>query len=290
MKQLLILIAIVVGLFCTGCGGGGGSTPTVTITGTIEDVVNGIPATQAQIQVGSSTTTTLSSAADGSFTITAPSGANTLRVDRRDGSSLFVFTFAPITTSTDVGQLWIGPSKITATGRALDSTTLAPIAGATVTLGGVQGTTAHDGTFSVAGVAYSATGLFPNMPGQITATGYIAANFTPSSRIILSSILSLGDIGLVPSSSSNPPGSPYNIWGRVSPLSASPGATVTLSISGTPYRSTTVGSDGTYYFWVPAGTYTITVTKTGYTATPITGTLTSTSEVVEEDVTLTPTP
>jgi hypothetical protein len=76
----------------------------------------------------------------------------------------------------------------------------------------------------------------------------------------------------------------------VTTLSASPGTTVTLNLNGTAYRTTTVGSSGTYYFWVPAGTYTVSFSQTGFTAPTESVTLTATNQVVEEDAVLTASP
>jgi len=278
---------MLIAAFVSGCGGGGSSVASITITGTVLDVVTGTPNPSALVQLGATNVSTLTSTVDGSFSLSIPSGSTQLRVDRRDGSSLFVYNFPPITKSGDVGQLWIGPNKISASGRILDSTSLLPISGATVSLGGVSGVSGSDGTFLITGVPYSATGLFPNLPGTVVAANYIAASFTPGGTAIVNSNLGVGDIGLVPSNNPNPPGAPYNIWGRVSPLAVSPGAAVTLSLNGTAFRTTTVGSDGTYYFWVPAGTYTIAVVKSGYNATPVVATLSATNQVLEEDVTLT---
>jgi hypothetical protein len=292
LKPFLLLFAFVAVLISAGCGGGGGgsttsSGSTITIAGTVIDVTAGVPKTAVQVQVGTSSVTTLTSTVDGTFTLTAPSGTTELRVN---GALLFAFSFSPITSDTNVGDLWIGPTKISVTGRAVDSNTLQPISGVTATLGGISTVSASNGTFTFSGVAYSASGLFPNMPGTLSATNYIGANFNPGSNALSGGVVSVGDIGLVPSSSTTPPGSPYNLWGRVSPLASSPGATVTLSVSGTAYQSTTVASDGTYHFWVPAGTYTIAVTQTGFTAAPVTATLATTNEVLEEDVTLSTSP
>ena len=273
---------------CGGGGGGGASGGTIAVTGTVSDVVVGVPNPAAQVSApGAAATST--STVDGSFTINVPSGTTTLTVMWEGGTSPvpFTFTFPRITAAEQVGPLFIGPDKVTVTGSVIDSTTLNPISGAAVTIGGVSGTGASNGTFSIPGVAYSPSSSFASLPGTITATGYITQNFEPGSALVTNSTVSVGQIGLVPSNG-NPPGTPYNLWGRVSPLKNSPGATVTLSLNGAPYRQTTVGSAGTYYFWVPAGTYTITVSQTGYTAQPVTATLTSTSQILEEDVTLTP--
>jgi hypothetical protein len=296
LRQIHFAVALaalsVLACVCAGCGGGGGGSAGsgIAITGTVTDVVVGIPSPVAEVQAGATAQTTTSTV-DGSFSLTVPSGTTKLVViweSSTGGSPVsFTFTIPPVTAAEDVGELWIGPAQVTASGTAIDSTTQAPIGGATVTLGGVTGTTASNGTFTVGGVAYAASSQFPNLPGTISAPNYISAGFEPGTAAVTNGALSVGEIELTPSSSTIPPGTPYNLWGRVSPLKSSPGATVTLSLNGTPYRTATVGSDGTYYFWVPAGTYTINVVQTGFTAPTITATLTSTNQKLEEDVTLT---
>lgn len=291
MRFLALLLALSVGFVAAGCGGGGGGASgggSIAVTGAVSDVVIGVPNPAALVSAPGATSTSTSTT-DGSFSINVPSGTTQMNVAWEGATPpvIFTFTFPPITAAGSVGTLWIGPLKVTATGTVVDSTTLDPIGGATVTLGGVSGTTTSSGTFSIPGVAYAASSSFPSLPGTISATGYISTNFQPGSATVTNDTVSVGAIGLTPSNG-NPPGTPYDLWGRVSPLKDSPGATVTLSQNGSPVRQTTVGSAGTYYFWVPAGTYTITVTQTGYTAQPVTATLASTNQVLEEDVTLSP--
>jgi hypothetical protein len=292
MKRIFLLGILVL---LAGCGGGGGgsSSSTLTITGTIADVsTGGPPSPAAQVDAGTSATAVLTDAS-GDFTVTAPANASELRVDRRDGSSLFIFPLQNVSGTTyNAGVLWIGPAKVTVTGTALDSATGSPISGATVNLGGIIGTTNSSGVFSLTGVPYSSAtaSYFPSLPGIISDTGYISVQFTPGNASGATGTVSLGAYQMVSSAGSNPPSSPYNIWGRVTTLSASPGTTVTLNLNGTAYRTTTVGSSGTYYFWVPAGTYTVSFSQTGFTAPTESVTLTATNQVVEEDAVLTASP
>ena len=293
LKQAVLIALATFVLGCGGGGGGGGSTSNLTITGTVEDVsTGGPPNPAAQVQAGT-TGAIAQTDASGFFTLTAAPNTTELRVDRKDGSALFLFPLLNVSgTTVDAGILWIGPMRVAVTGTVIDGATGLAISGANVDLGGIVGKTDASGNFNLAGVPYSnlSTSYFPSLPGSIDATGYISVQFTPEQAADVSGTVNVGTFQMVSSSGSNPPGSPYNIWGRVLPASASPGTTVTLTANGAPVRTTSVGSDGSYYFWVSPGTYTISFVKTGYTSPSQQVTLTQPNQVVEKDATLTASP
>ncbi len=287
MNRILLGLFAILGLLLAGCGGGGGPTAsTFTVSGRVLSVVSDGPVNpSARIQVGATTATT--NAADGSFSIVVPSGTTSLTVDTLSSFGVFVFTIPPVTADTDAGDLWVGPEKVTVTGTVRNSTDSTPVANAAVSFGGVLGKTNANGVFTLANVAYSTDSIqgFFSVVGSARATGFFASNFSATQPAV-SSVVTVDDILLTPSTDTTPPPGPYNIWGRINPSSLAAGTLVTLSQSGNAIRQFTVGSDGKYFFWVPAGTYTISFANGAHTAPNQNVTLAQQNQVVEKDATL----
>lgn len=282
---------IVLCIAMAGCGGGGGaSSSTVTITGQVVSIETGNPLNPAaQVEAGTSGVTTLTALADGSFSLTgSPSGTSNLRVDPRNSSPLFVYSIAPATAQEDVGTLYVGPQQISASGRVVDSTTGNAIRNAVVNFGGARGLTDSSGTYHLTSVPYSpsSTSLFPTLNGSVTASGYFLNTFNASGNVPSAGLMAFNDVQLVPLSNPNPPSTPYNIWGRLSPSNLGVGAVVTLKSGGVAIRQVTVDASSTYYFWVPAGTYTISFQSGTQSSADQSVTLPSSDTVVEKDATL----
>jgi hypothetical protein len=277
-------------LLLAGCGGGG--SPGVTnaaIVGRVLNVQTGGPLNPAgSIQAGVSSS--LTSISDGSFTVQAPVSIVQLLVDTRSPMGVFNFTIAPGsgTSTRDVGDLWVGPEQVQLTGRVLNSVTGQPVPNASVQFGGRAGTTNSQGVFSLADVAYSSQTqtAFWGIVGVVRAAGFFRTEFSAAPSTAAGGTVTVDDVLLTPSDDPNPPGPPYNVWGRVSPSSAAQGTVVTLLQSGTPIRVFNVGSDNSYYFWVEPGTYTVTYVKGTLSAPTQTVTLNQQNEVVRRDVTL----
>ena len=293
MKRfVLLLIVVATALSLNGCGGsGGGGGGTATITGRVIYVeTGGAPNPAATVQVGSSTITT--DATDGSFTITnAPTGITALTVNTNSAAGVWTFKIAAATATTteDVGDLWVGPQKVTLTGAVLDSSTSSPISGAAVSFGGVRGTTNASGIFSLTPVAYPNTNFaaFWGIVGNVTATNYFANTFSASPNTSVAGTVTVASVLLTPLSNTTPPPPPYNIWGRITPTAEGANCTVTLLQNGTAMRKTIADSTGTYYFWIVPGTYTLHfVSGTHTDASDPTVTVKSTNDVVRQDVVL----
>jgi hypothetical protein len=286
LTSLLLLIA-----GCGGGGGGGTSGPTnITLTGLVETINNfGAPATPATIQQGTLTTVT---AVDGSFSLSVPSGTNSILViyTPPGGTALtFRFDFDAATADRDLGTLVVGPEKITAAGRVLNQLDSAPISGARVLFGGISGLTGADGRFTITDVAYDSTrpGNFFGVEGRAGKTGFFIRLFNAANGPA-SGTANLGDITLLPDSGNAAPGTPYNIEGTVGPAGDAPGTIITLLSGSTPIRQFTVGVDRRFGFWVAPGTYTIRGTKPGSSLiVPDTSVvLTSPVSTVRQDVSL----
>lgn len=280
------VLALVVG--CGGGGGGGGTSTTggFTVFGRVLDVRTGAaPNPAATVQTASATVNT--DTATGAFDLAAPSGATSVSVIPGSGSA-FTFNFPPITGRTDLGDLWIGPQTVTVRGRLIDLANETTVSGATVKFAGRTATSNIDGVFNLTQVAYSSDThvAFWGIPGFISREGYFEIEFSTAPYEAVGGVVDLGDLFLTPVSDPNPPGQPYNIWGRISPSADAPGTVVTASEAGTVVRVFNVGSDGTYFLWLPPGTYRITYQKGGLSAPPQDVTLTQPNEVIRRDVTL----
>lgn len=285
--QIGLALMVLVFLGCGGGGGGGGGGGTATATGRVIQVETGAaPNPTAAVQIGSNSV--FSDASDGSFQLDASIGSQTITVDTRTvASGVWVFQVPPLVEGVnDVGDLWVGPDRVTLTGTVRNSATSDPIAGATVTFGGRIGLTNASGVFSLAEVAYSdATHVaFWGIPGTVRATGFFKSDFSAAPNLAVSGVVDVGDIFMVPTSDPNPPGPPYNIWGQVTAPGGPSGAIVRLKQNGIDQRVYNVGPDGRYFFFVVPGSYVISGSKGASTAPEIDVTLTSPTEVLRRDV------
>jgi hypothetical protein len=263
VKRILILLGIAC-IALSGCGGGGGGTTTTTgggaVVGRVLNVETGGPISPAAtVQVGNNTTST--SLADGSFTVAAANGSTSLLVDTHTAFGVFSFTTPAVSGTVDAGDLWVGPEKVTLTGRVVSSVDNQPIANATVSFGGRKGVTDSQGIFSLANVAYSSTTqtAFWGIEGSAIANTYFNSTFSAAPSLANNGVVTIADVVLTPVSDTTPPDSPANILGRVTPSNQATGTIVTLKDHlGNAVRIFNVGSDGDYAFWVPPDNYTIT--------------------------------
>lgn len=290
MRLLTLFALFAVLLLAIGCGGGsGGGNPnpgtTVRLSGRVLNVVTGgIVTPVPTVRVGTATTT--ASDFDGSFDFDVPKGATTVTVETTDFGT-WTFTVPALNADTELGDLWVGPNRVTVTGTVRDSSNDAPVSGVAVNFGGRRGTTNASGVFTLTEVAYAnaAPEGIANIQGTATAEGYIPGVFSAETTASGGGV-NIGDVILTPSGDENPPPGPYNIWGKVLPEAQAVGTTVTLSQGGVATRTYTVGNDGRYYFWVSAGTYTVRAVKGDLASDTVTVTLPASNQVVRKDVTL----
>jgi hypothetical protein len=267
---VILLLAIAFALVSSGCGGGGGGGgATSTITGQVLQVeTGGAPNPQVSVQAGSGSV--LSSAVDGSFTLSVPAGSTTVTVDTRSSAGVWTFTI-PATTANqneDVGELWVGASQVTISGKVVDSTTSNPVQGAKVSFAGRVASTAADGSFNITQVAYPASNFaaFDGIVGSASATNYISNSFNAGSATVTGGVLTIANVLLTPQSSNTPPSTPYTIHGTITPSSIAAGTTVTLSLNGTVVRITHADVNGNYQFWVGPGTYSLSFVNGAHSA------------------------
>lgn len=287
-SRLASLFLLALMFFCfLGCGGGGGSKPkTATLVGRVLNVESGGPTNpQSTVQQGSGSVQT--NLSDGSFQLPASAGASSITIDTHSQAlGVWTFTFPAVPTGvTDLGDLWVGPERVTVQGTIRDSTNSNPVSGATVSFGGRTATTNASGLFSLVDVAYSSATqtAFWGIVGTVRAAGYFATDFSTQPNVAAGGVVSLGDIFITPTSDPNPPGPPYNIWGLVSAAGGPQGAVVRLKVGGNDVRVFNVGADGKYLFFVNPGTYTISASKGSLTAPDQQVTLTQPNEVIRRD-------
>lgn len=291
MRRLLAPLVAGLLLLAIGCGGGGGGGGngggTVVVTGRVVQVkTGGPPDPAASCQVGSVSALT---DATGTFRLTVPSGATQVTIDSRSDSGTWTYTFAPATSATtDVGDLYIGPSRVAVTGVVKSAVDDTPIAGATVAFAGRSGTTNAAGRFNLAEVAYYAPDLngFWGIEGTVRASGYFVSTFTAEPSVATDALVTLDDLLLIPTSDTTPPDVPYNVWGRVSPSAQAAGTVVTVFEGGSSVRSFTVGTNGLYWFWLTPGSYTLRYEKGSLGAPEQSVLLERPNQVVRRDVTL----
>lgn len=282
--KLLALLVLLLVIFGCGGGGGGFGGQNATIVGRVLNVQTGGPISPAaSVQAGGQSTLTES---DGSFQVSVPQGTNSVTVDA-GAFGAFTYTVPAASGTTDVGDLWVGPQKVTVTGRIIDSTDGTAVAGAKVSFAGHTATTNSVGTYRLENVAYSATSqaAFWGIVGKVKATDYFDISFTASGKTAVGTTVTLDDLRMTPDDGSTPPPFPFTIWGIISPSADAQGTIVTLKENGTAVRVYNVGADRTYYFWVVPGTYTIEARK-GTLEADGSATLNQTNEVIRRDMTL----
>jgi hypothetical protein len=290
MKKFSLAISAAVILSITGCGGG--SPPGnsgITLTGRVLDITTGVqPSSAATLQ--SSTASANTSLIDGSFSVNAPTGVANLSVNPSPASGypLFTFSFNPkSSTDRELGDLWIGPEKVRVIGRLINSANGSAVSNGLVSFAGQNGTSNATGNFSLSDVAYSSTltASFLGLQGTVLADGFFPFRFNPS--LAVGGIVNVGDVALLDTNGTTPPGLPYTIWGRINPTSSANGTLVTLkNSSGTAIRQFTVGSDSRYQFWVGLGQYTVEFRNGTLTAPNQAVSLVNSTDIIRADATL----
>lgn len=293
---VVALLALLIALSGTiaGCGGGSGTTNgtngggTTRLTGRVLSIVTGGPLSPAPaVQAGNSR---VGAGPDGSFLIASNTGPVNLLVDT---AAFGVFTFGQTALSgatTDVGDLFVGPEKVSVTGTVRDAGSGAGLANVALDLGGRRAVSNSDGTFAIPDVAYSSasTAGFLGLVGNARRDGYVGVQFTANNNLPSGGnggTVAIGDILLSANSDPSPPSLPFTIFGTVSPGTLAPGAIVHLvNSSGVEVRRFTVGSDSQYRFFVAPGAYTLTAESGARTAGPFSVVLATTTDVVRRDV------
>ena len=288
MKKLNLFLGTICLVFILACGGGGGSTPVTTINllGRVINVSTGQGLKGATLQVGTNTFTI--TATDGSFSFPIQSTGGTLIVN--SGVSTITgwsFTVPASSTDVDLGDLYVGPSRVTMVGSTKDSTNGNAVASATIKFAGQNATSAADGSFTLNNVAFDPanTATFGNIQGTANANNYFQSTFTATGATVSGSTVTLNTILMIPQGSSAPPGTPNDLFGNITPSALANGTVVSVYSGSALVRQTTVGVSGSYGFWVPPGTYKVTFANGTHTAPDANVTLAD-GQTLRQDATL----
>lgn len=275
----------------TGCGGGGGGAApagVATIVGRIlRAETNTRPDPVATVTVGSVSTT--SSPADGFFSLTGvPAGQTALVVAAPGARERTIPVTSTAGQTLDLGVIYLSDSGYDATvsGRVVTivNNQQQGVAGATVTIAGLTTTTVQDGAFTINGLPVG-LGSVPGIYGSVSAQGFerkdITAEtlefpLTAGNNVLRNPIVILPPSGSVPLP-------PYTITGTVTFAGQPTAGAVVRLTNPTTSLTTTTDASGQYFFWVVAGTYTVSATLQN-----VTGQVQVTLERVDTPVTAPP--
>ena len=231
---------------------------TWTVSGTVTPAANGAGSTLSLIQ-GSSTIGTAIADASGSYTFPGVSnGAYTVTPAKS------AFSFTPLSQSINVSGANVTSVNFSAAAQTWTiQGTISGGAGASVTLSRgstiVANTNADSsGNYTLNGVA---NGMYTVTPGN---AGYI---FTPASQIVAVNGAAVTGINFTAAPT-------WTIQGNISPVSAAAGAIVTLTQSAATVATANTDSGGNFGFDAVNGVYTATPTRSGYSFTPPSQTVT----------------
>ncbi|MEY6434142.1 carboxypeptidase regulatory-like domain-containing protein [Thioalkalicoccus limnaeus] len=145
----------------------------VSVSGTLLDADTGLPVEGASITLAGAAVATTSDGS-GTFVLTdLEAGDIGLRVTHAGYQSVAVNLVAVAGSDVDIGMLRLVPAPDPATslhGRVYDLETGQPVAGATVTVGGLSSSTDEHGQYQIAGIDTLAFDV------SATATGYLTAS------------------------------------------------------------------------------------------------------------------
>jgi len=232
-----------------------------TLTGTVH---NGSPTgpglAGATVAVAGKTATT---AGDGTFSINGISGGTYTMVVSKTGY-VSVTSQSVTVNSNLVAALYLLPQTYTASGTVTSAATAGSnataLSGAIVSIAGQSTTSGSTGTFSISGLAPGTYPVNASKSGYNTYTGSITVNANQTLSIVMTPVT-------------------HTLSGTIhtGSMTGSGLSGATVSVAG---KTATTASDGTFSIaGIPAGSYTYTVTKTGYVSYT-SGTFTMSSDLV----------
>jgi hypothetical protein len=271
------------------------------VVGRIVSVGAGTPISGATVSIGGGSVTTTT---DGTFTIRNIASTATQLSVTGTGLQTLTATLGTLTPNTvnDLGDIFVlssadaGGYTATIKAQVVRADTLAAVSGASVIVSGHGTTTDAGGNFTITGLPVG-LGTAGTAVGTIKATSQGLEDkqiFIDFPLVTSPPVNDLGQIQMAPPVGEIP-GGPFNIKGKVllqgqTDLS---GTTVSLKnkTTGATVGSGVTSTDGTFGFWVVAGTYTVTATHAGpptFQPKSQDVTLTSPDKTVSITLTLTP--
>jgi hypothetical protein len=274
LRSFALFAAGVLVVSTAGCGGGGGGgAAPADVVGRIVSVGSGSPISGATVNIGGGSVQTI---ADGTFVLRNVSSAATQITVSGTGLQTLTSTLGPLTPNAvnDLRDIFVlstadgGGYTANIKAQVVRADTLAPVPNATVLISGHGTTTDATGNFTIDGLP-TGLGNAGTPVGVIKATsqGLEDKEVLIDFPLVASPpVNDMGQIQMAPPVGEIP-GGPFNIKGKVFLQGATDlsGTTVTLKnkTTGAPAGSGVTGSEGTFGFWVAAGTYTVTATHAG---------------------------
>lgn len=239
---------------------------TGALSGFVINAFNGQPIAGAAVTV-KGTNISATTGGDGSYTLTGlPAGAQTVIASAANYNSAEA-TIIALADQAITQDFFLAPTVGAITGTVRNATTNQPIAGATVTAGGVTTTTGASGAYTL-----------NNVPAGAQTLSASATDFNPASLgvTVLAGQTVTQDIALAPQLGT--------VAGTVRDETLQPIAGATVTLGG---ATTTTGADGAYTFNnVPVGAQTITASATNFRAASATATVVA-NQTTTQDFTLT---
>lgn len=242
-----------------------GATPTFSLSGRVV-LVTGAGLIGVTVTLDGAGTASATTDSRGNYQfVNLPNGAYTLTPALTD------YTFAPTTLPATINDANATASDFIATppaaptfsvsGNIIDDTTAAaPLAGVTVTLGGVSNattTTDTSGNYSFTGLANGAYVVTPAF------TNY---TFNPAMKNVTVNGADLSGQNFVGTPPAPPPPATFTISGSITDNNNAALRGVTVTLGGAVSQTFTTSANGTYSFaGLANGSYTVTPLLTGYT-------------------------
>ncbi|HMC32541.1 MAG TPA: carboxypeptidase regulatory-like domain-containing protein [Candidatus Angelobacter sp.] len=229
-----------------------------TITGTVQSS-SGAAISGASVGYGGGSTTTNAS---GAYTLTGVPAGTVQLVASASGFQSVTQSVAVSGGATSTANFTLSPvSNGAVTGKVTNISTGGVIAGATVSWSGGSATTDTSGIYTLSNVPAGTQNITAAKTGYLSRTS--AVNVTSGATVTLN--FQLATAG--------------KITAKVVTASGAVVSGATVTIKGGTIATTVTGSTNTSGLfttnWIPVGTYTITVSKTGHTTQSKTATVTS---------------
>ena len=268
MKRRYFLALGALCLLLVGCGGGGGSkTATANVKGIVYDSLQAdLPVEGATVVIGTATALTTTRAEAnatkqvGSFQLTNAAVGSTTAVVTVPGKAPQTLAFQPSIATGANADLTLFLNIGQVRGRVLDETAK-PVKNAIVVVNTNQRSatafTGADGSFLVE--------LVPEGPAEITAG--LGSKLATKNMTIAFGINETGDLTLTPAANPNPPPAIKTILGKVTSATTNTalvGVPVLLLRGGVQLETINTDAEGSYFFAVPAGNYSIQVIPGGF--------------------------
>lgn len=174
-----------------------------------------------------------------------------------------------------------GPgSGNTLSGKVVDGQTGNPLKDVRVAIGSSNTLSRADGTFTLVALQPGSAVLSAQLTGYETSTTQVSV--TAGAQTLQDNVRLVSVTGDPPTEHVRTVDGTITLSGE----SNGTGVTVTLLSGSTEIEHMTTGTDGKYWFWASAGTYTVRAAKTGFVTKTSSVTVTDLTKIVTSNITL----